>query len=124
MFSFFQVVVDYSFVFGDPYFLCCCFYVFITMSYVDEHVSKKHCCNDVSKKFTKTSINFVKGSLGFVITNDQSIDLHSFTCIDLQFFTSSHITSFSCFANVHDIDLTWSLVKAYGLYLQFLKEYV
>jgi hypothetical protein len=76
------------------------------------------------KKITKTTINFVKGSLGLVITNDQSIDLHSSTCIDLQFFTSSSITSFSCFATIHDIDLTWSIVKAYGLYLQLPKEYV
>jgi hypothetical protein len=29
--------------------------------------------------------------------------------------------SFSCFANVHDIDLTWPIAKAYGLYLQSLK---
>jgi hypothetical protein len=37
---------------------------------------------------------------------------------------SSPITSFSCFVNVHDIDLTWSIGKAYGLYLQSLKECV
>jgi hypothetical protein len=72
----------------------------------------------------KTSINFVKGSLGLIITNDQSIDLHFSTCIDLQFSTSSPITSFSYFANVHDIDLTWSIAKAYGLYLRSLKECV
>jgi hypothetical protein len=37
---------------------------------------------------------------------------------------SSPITSFSCFANVPNIDLTCSISRAYGLYLQSLKDCV